>query len=232
MKTIKILILVWVAAWLVGPVRAATPQAVLEDGGTTLRFVDGDTYWSVEEESEEEDPVESLEIFDVPCSDEPEDPPWSEVGSTVTRVVFDPSFAACRPYHCREWFSGFSALASVEGIGNLKLVGMDASLREMFAGCSSLVTLDLSAFKMDGATEMSGMFAGCSALQSLNLSGFDTCWVDSMEQMFDGCRALEVLDLSDFDTSCPSSCRAEGCSGVARDFGRSMLRNHSWRVHR
>ena len=86
-----------------------------------------------------------------------------------------------------------------------KLKGLDTSnvtsMQEMFDGCSSLTSLDLSSLDTSKVTSMSGMFNGCSSLTSLDLSNFNTSNVTDMHFMFYGCSKLTSLDLSSFDTS-------------------------------
>jgi len=45
------------------------------------------------------------------------------------------------------------------------------------------------------------MFAGCTALVSVNLSNLITSKVTAMSNMFIDCSSLVSLDLSNFDTS-------------------------------
>ena len=71
----------------------------------------------------------------------------------------------------------------------------------MFAGCSSLTSLDLSNFNTSKVTDMRGLFAGCKNLTYLNVSSFNTSNVQHMDAMFKGCSSLTSLDLSNFNTS-------------------------------
>ena len=71
----------------------------------------------------------------------------------------------------------------------------------MFAGCSSLTSLDLSSFNTSKVTDMRGLFEGCKNLTSLNVSGFNTSNVQYMDAMFMDCSGLTSLDLSNFNTS-------------------------------
>ena len=71
----------------------------------------------------------------------------------------------------------------------------------MFAGCSSLTSLDLSSFNTSKVTDMRGLFQGCKNLTSLNVSSFNTSNVQHMDAMFKGCSSLTSLDLSNFNTS-------------------------------
>lgn len=74
-------------------------------------------------------------------------------------------------------------------------------MSNMFHGCSSLVTLDLSNFDASNVTAMKFMFNSCTNLTGLDLSSFDTSKITNMVAMFDGCVSLTDLDLSNFDTS-------------------------------
>ena len=71
----------------------------------------------------------------------------------------------------------------------------------MFNGCKSLTSIDLSSFDTSNVVAMSSLFDGCSSLTNLNLSNFNTSKVTNMEWMFQGCTNLIALDLSSFDTS-------------------------------
>ena len=68
----------------------------------------------------------------------------------------------------------------------------------MFYNCNALTSLNVSNFKTNNVTFMSGMFEGCSALTSLNLSSFNTMKVADISSMFSGCESLTSLDVSKF----------------------------------
>ena len=69
----------------------------------------------------------------------------------------------------------------------------------MFAGCSSLTSLDLSSFNTSQVTDMRGLFDGSKNLTSLNVSSFNTSNVTCMCRLFCNCTHLTFLDLSNFD---------------------------------
>lgn len=75
------------------------------------------------------------------------------------------------------------------------------SMRDMFLGCSNLVTLNLRGFDTSNVNNMSFMFHTCKKLVNLNTSTFDTSNVTNMNWMFGNCEALTTLDLSRFNTS-------------------------------
>ena len=64
----------------------------------------------------------------------------------------------------------------------------------MFMGCQSLTSLDLSSFNTSNVTDMSSMFQHCNSLTSLNLSSFDTSNVTDMGSMFSYCDSLTDLN--------------------------------------
>ena len=101
-------------------------------------------------------------------------PEWME--SPIEEVVFDPSFASARPTSCRSWFNGMSTLISITGIEYLNTENVDY-YDNMFYGCSSLTSLDLSHFNFSN-TEASGLLGNCSALQSLSIPASASNWSD------------------------------------------------------
>ena len=74
------------------------------------------------------------------------------------------------------------------------------TMNKMFAGCSSLNSLNVSKFDTSLVDDMEGMFQGCSSLNSLEVSSFDTGNVTTMNRMFSGCSKLENLNVSNFNT--------------------------------
>lgn len=150
---------------------------------------------------------------------------WTKEDTTVTKVVFDKSFAKARPTSTRMWFAGFDKLKEIIGLENLNtsevtdmtemfgdcllidsinVSGFDTgnvkSMLHMFNGCRALRDLDLHNFKTDNVTDMGGMFYECRLLKKLDLSSFNTAKVTNMAQMFCWCFSLEELDISEFDT--------------------------------
>ena len=119
---------------------------------------------------------------------------------TVTAVVFDPSFAEARPTSCSGWFSGMTNLQSITGMKEYLNTNRVEYMAFMFANCSSLENLDLSAFYTNNVKTMYGMFRNCSALQTLDVTKMKTGKVTSMFSMFEGCSGLTSIDVSHFDT--------------------------------
>ncbi len=126
--------------------------------------------------------------------------PWSSEVGNITKVVFDPSFAAARPKSCFYWFSRCENLKTIDGIENLNTSNV-TTMAGMFYGCGSLTSLDVSHFNTSQVTNMFQMFYNCKGLTSLDVSHFNTGNVTSMQYMFQDCRNLKDLDLSNFNTS-------------------------------
>ena len=70
------------------------------------------------------------------------------------------------------------------------------NMNNMFSGCSSLISLDLSGFDTSNVTKMYNMFNGCNSLISLDLSNFNTIKVTNMQHMFYNCsRIITILTI-------------------------------------
>ena len=141
-------------------------------------------------------------------------PAWYTIASNITTVVFDPSFANYHPTTCFGWFCNFKKISN---ISELQYLNTDqvTDMFDMFYGCSSLTSLDLSGFKTENVTRMDYMFEGCSSLESLDLSGFNTSKVTNMYYMFKECSSLTSLDLSNFVfSSTGNDYLLSGCSGL------------------
>ena len=67
--------------------------------------------------------------------------------------------------------------------------------QNMFYGCSTLKTLDLSNFNTSNVTNMNSMFEKCSQLQELDLSNFDFRNVLYMGGLCNGCSNLQNVVL-------------------------------------
>ena len=80
-------------------------------------------------------------------------------------------------------------------------VHLNEDSSRMFAGMSSLTSLNLSSFDTSKVTDMFVMFFGVSNLTNLNLSNFNTSRVENMDGMFQNMSHLTTLNLSNFNTS-------------------------------
>jgi surface protein len=90
-------------------------------------------------------------------------------------------------------------------------------MSNMFLGCSSLSSLDLSEFEVGKVNNTSYMFCNCSSLEKLDLSTFKTSEeLNNMAYMFFNCAKLTSLDLSAFNTSNVTNmnCLFAGCNNL------------------
>ena len=129
-------------------------------------------------------------------------PDWYNDGTnaSVTKVVFNSSFASARPTSTFDWFYNMQNLLSITGISNLNTSEV-TNMSSMFWGCTKLTSLDVSGFNTAKVTDMSFMFYDCSSLRSLDLSSFNTAKVIYMNYMFNNCQALTSLNVSSFNTA-------------------------------
>ena len=126
---------------------------------------------------------------------------WDTDGTnaSVTKVVFDPSFANARPTTTYDWFYDMTNLQSITGLSYLNTSEV-INMGWMFGGCEMLTSLDVSQFNTSEVTDMSYMFEGCTGLTSLDVSSFNTSKVTDMSAMFLNCK-LTSLDVSHFNTA-------------------------------
>ena len=115
-------------------------------------------------------------------------------------MIFDKSFKEYRPTSCCYWFFGCENLTSIKGIKENINTSEVTDMSEMFGGCGSLTSLDVSGFNTENVTDMRGMFSECAHLSSLDVSGFNTENVTNLGFMFYGCTNLTSLDISSFNT--------------------------------
>ncbi len=155
------------------------PYACLSEDGTTLTFL----YDS--KESTKEGTIFKLNEKD-------NLPEWYSSRSSVTQVIFDPSFSKACPSTTNCWFKDMDQLSSITDIQYLN-TSQTTQMSNMFEGCISLNAIDLENFDTSAATQMNNMFLNCKGLSSLDLSYFDFGKVADMSQMLSGCESLEEL---------------------------------------
>ena len=126
-------------------------------------------------------------------------PEWVKHTFSITKVVFDTSFANARPTSCYKWFFWCEKLNQVEGIKNLNTKEV-TDMAGMFCKCRDLSSLDVSGFNTEKVTDMSGMFYECISLKLLDVAKFNTANVKSMSNMFYRCNNLDLLNVTNFNT--------------------------------
>ena len=143
-------------------------------------------------------------------------PEWVKRHSfSITKVVFDTSFANARPTSCYMWFYLCGNLNQVEGIKNLNTKEV-TDMANMFCECRDLSSLDVSGFNTGKVTDMSGMFYDCISLKLLDVTNFNTANVKSMSNMFYNCQNLASLNVTNFNTANVTNMQGmfSGCSAL------------------
>lgn len=132
----------------------------------------------------------------------------NRIDYAIQTVIFDSSFFE---YHPKVFT--FGNCSKLRVINNLIYLNTDniTDMCDMFSGCSSLKSLDLSNFNTSKVTrfglssylQQCGMFSYCSSLTELNLKNFNISNANAsdMRNMFRGCSSLTSVDLSSFYTS-------------------------------
>ena len=134
-------------------------------------------------------------------------PEWVKRHSfSITKVVFDTSFANARPTSCYMWFYLCGNLNQVEGIKNLNTKEV-TDMAGMFCKCRDLSSLDVSGFNTEKVTDMSEMFYECISLKLLDVAKFNTANVKSMSNMFNNCQNLASLNVTNFNTANVTICK-------------------------
>lgn len=122
---------------------------------------------------------------------------WKDRFGEFNKVVFDKSFADCKPTTTKQWFYQCDKITQIVGIEYFNTSEV-TDMSGMFANCCNLTDIDLSGFTTENVTDMSSMFAGCNNIMNLDLSNFNTQKVDNMAYLFSDCSSLTELDLSTF----------------------------------
>ena len=120
---------------------------------------------------------------------------------SVTRVVFNSSFANARPESTALWFADMENLQLITGMKNYLNTSKTTIMTYMFMNCKQLTSIDVSGFNTNETLYMGGMFSGCNSLTSINVSNFNTSNVYETALMFADCENLTSLDLSNFNTA-------------------------------
>jgi len=113
--------------------------------------------------------------------------------ASVTKVVFDPSFANARPTTTYSWFYNMRNLQSITGMSYLNTSEV-TNMSYMFLNCIKLTSLDLNSFNTSKLIYMSYMFFGCTNLRTIYVgNGWSTAAVTpsfSSFKMFKDCTSL------------------------------------------
>lgn len=95
------------------------------------------------------------------------DAPWYADRESITRAVFDSSWAGTETPTLAYWFDNLNQLTAIEGVGNVRGC---ASIRTAFAQDVKLTSVDLAGLDMTGLTDAYGAFMGDPALTTIWMS--------------------------------------------------------------
>lgn len=114
-------------------------------------------------------------------------------GEGVSVVDFD-NFKAEGPFNASEMFKGCSSLTTVDltGMGCVKV--SDAAW--MFYDCRQLRSINMGNLDFGNVTSFARMFSECAALEEINLESVHSNRTVSTAFMFDGCHSLERIDFT------------------------------------
>ena len=126
--------------------------------------------------------------------------PFTNYNEKVLKAVIDPSMKDAPLTSTYRMFWFLKNMVRIEGLANLNTANVQ-NMQEMFIGCMSLTSLNLSTFNTTKVSNMIMMFGHCSSLTSLDLSSFNTTKVLLMQGMFYDCERLTSLNLSSFNTA-------------------------------
>ena len=119
--------------------------------------------------------------------------PWEDYASEITKLVIEEGVAADTALD--NAFANCSNLSAIEDIGNLDMSNV-TSIKYIFASCTALTSLDLSAWDTSSLEDIQYAFNNCTSLKEVNVSGWDTTNVTNIRYLFYNCTSLESVDLT------------------------------------
>lgn len=126
--------------------------------------------------------------------------PTISLDGTVNTPTLD---ASSNMFYLDNWSNAAPTSISFgnkENIKSITKMQLDTSnvtnMNNMFNGCSSLTTLDLSSINTSKVTTMQEMFSGCTSLTSLNLSDLNMKKLQYVAHMFYECSSLKDVFIS------------------------------------
>ena len=123
--------------------------------------------------------------------------------SAIETITFDSSCSNYHPTSLSCLFYYFSNLKNIVGLQYLNTSNCN-DMSNMFGGCSSLQSINLSNIDMSNVTNAGGLFYECSSLRSVSLPT-DLSKVTNVNNMFGGCSSLQSINLSNVDMSSVTS---------------------------
>jgi surface protein len=131
---------------------AAEPYALLSDNNTKLTF-----YYGTK-------PTSGMSVGPFESYTERG---WDGSKTTITHVVFDESMSNCHSItSTTKWFIGLEKLVDITHLDYLNTENVE-DMTDMFRGCHSLKSIDVSHFDISNVTDVSWMFSYCFDLKTI-----------------------------------------------------------------
>ena len=122
---------------------------------------------------------------------------WNSARQSITSVVIDSTFAQYDGLTSTAyWFANFNNLTDISGLNYLNMANVTFAT-DMFRGCTSLTSLDLSIWSVPNLGDMGSMFSDCTALITLDLSNWHPIKAGYMNFMFGNCINLRTIYVND-----------------------------------
>lgn len=119
--------------------------------------------------------------------------PWVQWRSQITSIHFEAPVVASDSLN--NLFDNLSNVTNIEGIEQLN-TSKTTKMQRVFGGCSSLTSLDLTAWDVSHVVDIFSLFNGATNMQSLNVSNWDTSSMTKITYAFSTMSKLKKLDLS------------------------------------
>ena len=122
---------------------------------------------------------------------------WNSARQSITSVAIDSTFAQYDGLTSTAyWFANFNNLTDISGLNYLNMANVTFAT-DMFRGCTSLTSLDLSIWSVPNLGDMGSMFSDCTALITLDLSNWHPIKAGYMNFMFGNCINLRTIYVND-----------------------------------
>ena len=137
--------------------------------------------------------------------------PWDRFRENIEKVIVKNSFG---PFWIEDWFTDCVSLVSIEGFDKIDFsITMNAN--NLFKGCSSLTSIDLSGISFDIMKIFGSMFEDCTALESVDMTNVKMPYAEDLSSMFANCTSLTDLKMN-FETPCVQNMNSmfKNCSSL------------------
>lgn len=120
--------------------------------------------------------------------------PWESEAQNITKIVIPKPISAGKSVS--SLFTNLTSLTEIEGLENLD-VSNTAYFDNLFSGCSSLTSVDISSWDTSNAESQGAMFSECSKLSNVVIpDNFIGPKCSYMGYLFSGCSSLVTIPVN------------------------------------